>query len=150
MTGVEAAGFALAILPLLISSVEHYEDVTSCFARYRQFAPEVNRYQLRLKALRVIFRNEAELLLCNVIDPGAAELMLKNASQGTTIDPVIASNFALQLGRCAEACLATVEQLKQKLEEVGYEAQGLESVVAQCKNEQVRLNSPDNDKWIES
>ena len=140
MTGVEAAGLVLAILPLLISSVQQYDDITSCFARYRNLAPEVNRFQLRLKTQRTIFQNECRLLLSNVVDQGAADLIVDTASQSPNLDPWVVSDFALQLGRCGEACLATAEQIKERLEEIGYEGRSLESLVNECKGGQVSSN----------
>ena len=140
MAGVETAGLVLAVLPLLISSLQQYDHVTSCFARYRNFAPEVNRYQLRLKTQRTIYENECRLLLSNVIDRGAADLILDNASQNSNLDPQVVSDFALQLGRCGEACLTTAKQIKQRLEEIGHEGRVLESLVDECRSGQVGPN----------
>ena len=137
MTGIEAAGLVLAVLPLLISSVQQYDKVTSGFARYRNLAPEVKIYQLRLKTQRTIFQNECRLLLYNVTDRGTADRILDNTSQDWKPDPQVVSTFALQFDRCAEDCLTTVEQIKQKLEDIG---RTLESVVQERESGQVGRN----------
>ena len=135
---MEAAGLALAILPLIISSIENYENVSACFARFRHFAPEFNRFQLRLKAQKVIFDNECRLLLSNVVERETAEALFSDPLRSTHIDPNLASDFALQLGRCGEARYSTVEQIKQKLEEIGLEGQRFESAINHHRNKQVR------------
>ena len=142
---MQAAGLALAILPLIISSVENYENVSACFTRFRHFAPEVNPFQLSLKTQKVIFDNECRLLLSNVVERETAESLFSDHLRSTNIDPNLASDFALQLGRCGEACYAIVEQIKQKLEEIGLEGQKLESAVNHHRNEQVRQISHVND-----
>ena len=42
-------GLVLAILPLVISAAERYQDVASSFLRYRRFASEVSNLACRLK-----------------------------------------------------------------------------------------------------
>jgi hypothetical protein len=49
MTGVEAAGFVLGVLPLIISAAKHYKDVFKPFNRYRKFAPELELYYQQLR-----------------------------------------------------------------------------------------------------
>ena len=140
MAGVEAVGLALAILPLIISSIENYQNVSSRFARFRKFAPEVNRFQMSLKAQKAIFENECRLLLCNVTDQGTADLILTNPSQSSHVNHTMASDFALQMGRCGEACFKIVEQIKQELGEIGIDGERLQSVASQCTSDQVRPN----------
>jgi hypothetical protein len=77
MTGVEAAGFVLGVLPLMISAAEHYEDVFRPFKRYRKFAPELELYQQQLGTQKTIFRNECHLLLATLTNRQTAKEMLR-------------------------------------------------------------------------
>jgi hypothetical protein len=77
MTGVEAAGFVLGVLPLMISAAEHYEDVFRPFNRYRKFAPELELYQQQLGTQKTIFRNECHLLLATLTNRQTAKEMLR-------------------------------------------------------------------------
>ena len=45
MTGIKVAGLVLGVLPILISALEHFDNVGRPFSRYRNFTPEVRRFQ---------------------------------------------------------------------------------------------------------
>jgi hypothetical protein len=55
MSGMEAVGLVLGILPLIISAAEHYEDAFKPFKRYKKFAPELQLYQQQLGTQKTIF-----------------------------------------------------------------------------------------------
>jgi hypothetical protein len=79
MTGVEAAGLLLGVLPLMISAAEHYDDISRPFRRYLKFAPELKLYQHQLCTQKTIFRNECQKLLSMLIDRQTAKDMLKES-----------------------------------------------------------------------
>jgi hypothetical protein len=56
-------GLVLGIIPLLISTVEHYESVTLPFSTYCRHIKEGERCATSLAVQRTIFSNEAQLLL---------------------------------------------------------------------------------------
>ena len=75
MSGFEAAGLALAILPLILSAAKHYDSVLCPFRRYTRFAKEAKTYSKELGIQRTIFRNECRNLLKEVIDHDTASSM---------------------------------------------------------------------------
>ena len=83
MSGVEAAGLALAILPLILSAAKGYDNVLGPFIRYKRFAKEAKRYSKELDVQRTIFRNECRNLLEEVIEHDAASSMLELLTKET-------------------------------------------------------------------
>ncbi|PMD42142.1 hypothetical protein L207DRAFT_564528 [Hyaloscypha variabilis F] len=118
MTGVEAAGFVLGILPLMISAAEHYEDVFGPFNRYRKFAPELELYQQQLGTQKTIFRNECHLLLATLTNRQTAKDMLREGKHPSWDDPDLNERFSRQLGDSGVACKNIINLMRGKLGEI--------------------------------
>ena len=73
---MEAIGIILGVLPLLISAVEHYDDVLRPFIRYRTFISKAQQLHDEVETERTIFRTECQLLLAAVADQDVAIKML--------------------------------------------------------------------------
>lgn len=67
MSGVEAAGFILAAIPLVISFVEHYAEGVRTINRWRKYARELKSLCRRLRSEEELFRNMCELLLRDIV-----------------------------------------------------------------------------------
>ena len=63
MSGVEALGFILAALPLLISAAEHYREGLQPFKEWKRYPLEVEAFSRDLEGQRCLFRNTCEALL---------------------------------------------------------------------------------------
>jgi hypothetical protein len=98
MAGVEAAGFVLGVLPLMISAAEHYEDVFRPFKRYRKFATELDQYQQQLGTQKTIFRNECRLLLATLTNRLTAKEMLREGKHPSWGDPDLNESSLYSLG----------------------------------------------------
>lgn len=72
MSGVEAVGLALGVLPLIIVAIEKYEKISDLIGTYRKYSKAVGRFSTELAVQRVIFQNECVLLLSQVVDDGRA------------------------------------------------------------------------------
>jgi hypothetical protein len=131
MSGVEALGLVLGIVPLMISAAEHYEDVFRPFKRYRRFAPELDIYRQLLGAQKTIFRNECRLLLASLTGGQRASEMLKQKSHASWSDSILDERLSEQLGDSAEACLDVIGIMKAKLAVVEEEAASFASVIQQ-------------------
>jgi hypothetical protein len=118
MTGVEAAGFVLGVLPLMISAAEHYEDVFRPFNRYRKFAPELELYQQQLGTQKTIFRNECHLLLATLTNRQTAKEMLREGKHPSWEDLDLDERFSKQLGDSGVACKNIIDLMRGKLGEI--------------------------------
>lgn len=72
MSGVEAVGLALGVLPMIIVAIEKYEKIGDLIGTYRKYSKAVGRFSTELAVQRVIFQNECVLLLSQVVDDGRA------------------------------------------------------------------------------
>lgn len=128
MSGAEVA---LALLPLLISAVEHFNDCFRPLIRYRKFTSELNRLQQLLKIQRAIFRNQCRILLENAVNQDVANRMLEERNHLSWFDAETEKLLLDQLGSSREACIAVVELIDEKLQYIEKESSGLEIIIDQ-------------------
>jgi hypothetical protein len=119
MSGVEVLGLVLGILPLLVSAIEHYEDVLRPIRRYRQFTSKAQRFCDELEAERTVFQAECQLLLGVVVDLDVAKEMLSNPNHPSWRDEVVCTRFSCQLGTLGATCLSIVSKIEMKVNEIG-------------------------------
>lgn len=131
MSGIEAVGLVLGVLPLLISAAEHYDDVIKPFKRYRKFAPELENYQQQLGAQKTIFRNECHWLLSSIIGRQTAGEMLKNRTHGSWTDSSLDEKFSRQLGESGAACKTIIDLIQAKLKIIEEESESFGLVIQQ-------------------
>lgn len=131
MSGAEAVGLVLGILPLLISAAEHYDDVFRPFKRYRRFAPELESYQQALGCQKTIFRNECHWLLATLIGRQNAREMLKDKSHVSWADPDLDEKFSRQLGESGAACKTIIDLIQARLKIIEEETESFGLVIQQ-------------------
>ena len=134
MSGFEA-GIALAILPLLISAVEHYDDCLSPFARFKNFPKEAGRFIKLFNIQKAIFHNQCRILLEEVIEQDAAASMLRSSEHPFWCDTELEIQIVGLLDKSKVACADTIELINEKLSEVGSECQDLVTVM--CNSDMV-------------
>ena len=118
MSGAEAAGLALAILPLVLSAAKCYDQVLSPFHRYKRFAKEAKRYSGEFDIQRTIFRNECRNLLEEIIEHDAASSMLESLTTETWSDRQLEDRLAQQLGESKQACVTIIELIEERLQDI--------------------------------
>ena len=131
MSGFEVAGLALAILPLIFSAAERYDTVLRPFLRYKRYAKEVKTYSKELGIQRTIFRNECRNLLEEVIDHDSASRMLDLLAREAWSDCHLDAQLVQQLGESFKACVAIIELVEERLQDVEVENQELGAIVQQ-------------------
>jgi hypothetical protein len=80
MSGFETVGVALAVIPLIISAVEHYEDILGPITTYRKYSAVLKTFTTELNVQRDIFQNECVWILSPFTDAHDLEDMLKTPS----------------------------------------------------------------------
>ena len=130
MSGVEtAAGLALAILPLLLSAAEHYEDCFRPFLRYKRFAKEADYFRRQFSVQKVIFKNQCRFLLEKVVDHDVAASILDGESIPSQSVKQLERNLNELLGQSKEPCVAIIEMIKAKLSDIESESQELGTTI---------------------
>jgi hypothetical protein len=69
MTGAE---LALATLPLVVATLEHYNHAAAAYQRYRQYGNILRELQESLRIRRTVFNNDVIILLTAVVRKGEA------------------------------------------------------------------------------
>lgn len=131
MSGIEIAGLALAVLPILMSAVQQYNKCLSPFGRYKKFAKEARGYYVELDVQRIIFRSQCRNLLEEIVDHDMASSMLNSLTQKAWTNKKLDEKLAQQLGESLEACTALIELIEQRLQDISGESEGLKSIVEQ-------------------
>ena len=116
MSGVEVAGLALAILPLMVSAVDHYDRLLDSFRTYRCFSSKVKRLTDDLNIQRTIFRTECLLLLAPITTRASAQSMLDDLRNekwnSVAIDLKLSQHFDYLNATCKIVIAQVIEHLK--------------------------------------
>ena len=131
MSGIEAAGLALAILPLIVSAAEHYEDCFRPFLRYKKFAKEADFFRKLFSVQKAIFRNQCGILLQELVDHDTALAMLNGARHLSQITDDLERQLGELLGESKEPCVAIIETIHDKLSDIASESQQLGTTIEQ-------------------
>ena len=124
MSGFEAAGVLLGVLPLLVSAIEHYDDVLRPLQRFKDYAPELSRFQRRILAQKTIFRSQCQLLLVPITDHETANDMLDGPKHQEWSSKHLKAKLEQQLGYSAKACAETIKDIEDQLSIIQEKAEG--------------------------
>lgn len=141
---MEAVGIALAIIPLLIATAEQYDNCFYPLVRYRKFASEVSRFLEQLKFQKIIFRTQCRIILEFVIDRKDVARVLAAPTHSSPSNPDIETRLSEQLGESKEACVAIINLIDERLQDIEKESQDLEAVVKQDQTVTSFLSKAEN------
>lgn len=134
MAGVEVVvGLAIGVVPLLVSAIEHYDDVLRPFVTYRKFTSKAQRFHDGLEMERTIFRTECHLLLAAVADRGLAAEMLNDPHHPSWKDIAVCERFGRQLGSLGTTFASLLSKMVSSLEGLSEKSQEFNAVIAQPK-----------------
>ena len=129
MSGIEIVGIGLAVLPLLISAAEHYDDCIRPILRYRRIVAEIHLFQRNLQVHKTIFRNQCRILLEGAIEHDAAVRMLEvGPNDPSWGDQELEARLAKQLGASKDACLTSIELIDEKLRSIAKESLDMQAL----------------------
>lgn len=133
MSGFEIAGVALALLPLLISAAENYDRCAAPFSRFKNFPKEARRLLQGIDIQKVIFHNQCQILLENVVDQDVAAIMIQTAEHHLWHDIELEARLAQILEPSRGACIATIELIGECLKAVESDCQNSSASLAESK-----------------
>lgn len=131
MSGIEAVGLALAIIPLMVSARQRYEDCFRPFLKYERFTKEADVFRKLFSVQKTIFRNQCAFLLQELIEHDAALAILNGTRHLSEFDDDLEQRLNELLGVSKEACAAIMNAIHDKLLDMEGESQQLETAIQQ-------------------
>jgi hypothetical protein len=111
-------GIVLAVLPLIVSTAEHWDDVLLPFKTYRRYATELDQFQRSLKVQKTIFNNECCLLMAVCTGRDTARAMLSDRRHSHWTNRELDRKLGQLLGDSLETCQYTINSIQLKLKEL--------------------------------
>jgi hypothetical protein len=131
MSGIEVAGLAFGILPILIEVVKSYSTVADGLHTFRHYSKEVRAISLQLNVQNSIFLNHCRLLLRLVEDDKAAEDMLENRDDRRWTSAELNDKLNIVLRESFDLCRDIVEGTKEIIDEIKHELVRFDDLKAQ-------------------
>ena len=113
MSGIEIAGLAIGVLPLLVELVKSYSAMLRRAHTFRHYGKAVKSLSTQLDTQNGLFLNDIRLLLLCVEDEAVVESMLADASdQHWTMDD-LGQRLHLVLGNNFIICRNIIEEISE-------------------------------------
>lgn len=130
MSGAEVVvGLALGVLPLIVSTIEHYQGIGAKFQRYRRFTSEAQRLKRALHTQETIYRNEVHFLLSLAVCSADVSGMMMNVDDERWADDQVGARIAKRMGPSLSSCAETIEAIEASLGKIGAVHEGCQEVV---------------------
>ncbi|KAH7398767.1 hypothetical protein DE146DRAFT_504079 [Phaeosphaeria sp. MPI-PUGE-AT-0046c] len=136
MSGIEIAGLAFGVLPILIELVKSYSTVAEGLHTFRHYSREVKAISLQLNVQNGIFLNHCRLLLRLVEDDTAAENMLEDRSDRRWTSKELNDKLNTVLKESFDLCRAIVEGTKDVIDEIKGEMEKFDDLRAQKRKDE--------------
>ncbi|KAJ9615801.1 hypothetical protein H2200_001878 [Cladophialophora chaetospira] len=116
------AELTLAILPLVISALDHYTTVHRAVSRYQKFSQHVDEFAAQLRIQCGIFQTSVQLVLATEVGDEQAVHMLGDendvAWNDSELDSQLSERFSPVTVAAVKDCLSLIQQKIQKLLEM--------------------------------
>ncbi|KAL9116231.1 MAG: hypothetical protein Q9227_000602 [Pyrenula ochraceoflavens] len=117
MSGVEAAGFVLAAIPLVVKGLECYVHGVGTIKRYFKYKHELKSLLRTLKTEYDIFRNTCEELLEGLVQAQKMAILLQECGGNQWKDPAIEKKLKNRLQGAYSGYLETLDDMQLAVEE---------------------------------
>jgi hypothetical protein len=117
MSGFDVIGVVLAVVPLVISALEHYEKGVSAIFRYQHYKREVKDITLVLRTEEALYSNICELLLSDIVSPDELRLLLEDLGGSRWSDPELSVKLKTRLGHSYNVYMGRVQDIASVFEE---------------------------------
>lgn len=116
MSGIEIAGLAFGVLPILIEVVKSYSTVSKKVHTLRHYSKEIKSISAQLKVHNGIFLNEVRLLLRSIEDEDEVESMLEDAADGRWTSRQLNEKLRTVLRDSFDICHSVIEEMRETIE----------------------------------
>ena len=121
MSGIEVAGLAFGVLPILIEVVKSYKDIAKRARTLRHYSKEIKSISEQLSVHNGIFLNEVRLLLRAVEAEEDVESMLSDAADLRWTSRNLNEKLRTVLQDSFEVCCDIIEDTKDIVESMSDE-----------------------------
>lgn len=119
VTGIEAAGLALAILPLFVNQIDAYVRGIEKIKAVRRYRRELQGYSMRLSTQHAILLNTLEQALEGVVDEeDEVGELIRNPQSDAWQDPVLQKRLRQKLDRNYEVFVGNMNGLSESLKQL--------------------------------
>jgi hypothetical protein len=122
MSGFEATGVVLGVLPLIISAIENYEKIIDPIVIYRSYSKALKTFTTELNVQRDIFQNECIWILSRFVSGHELEEMLKDPShqlrENIQKDRSLDRNVSRTIGPSYRQILDILQLIKSSLDDI--------------------------------
>jgi hypothetical protein len=116
MAGVEAAGFVLAALPLVIGGLKSYGEGVQTIRRWLRYAAHIEKLTNRLDDENTKFLNNCELILQDLVPAADLEILLASPGGPRWKDAELQQQLQEILGRSFMPYMRAVEDIERATE----------------------------------
>jgi hypothetical protein len=113
MSGIEIAGLAIGVLPLLVELVKSYSAILRRAHTFRHYGKAVKSLSTQLDTQNGLFMNEIRLLFLCVEDEAVVESMLADASDQHWTRHDLGKRLHLALGDNFIICRNIIEEISE-------------------------------------
>jgi hypothetical protein len=118
MSGIEATGIILGVIPLLISTLEHYADGVDTIQNWRRYKYELKAILGNLKTEHSIFTNTCEKFLDGLLKDQVLQKALDNPDEFDWQDPAFERQLRQRLHKSYDSFMFNVSGMRDALEEL--------------------------------
>ncbi|EMD92419.1 hypothetical protein COCC4DRAFT_162540 [Bipolaris maydis ATCC 48331] len=131
MSGLEIAGLAVGVLPILFEVVKSYSIIRDKIRTFRRCNQELEDVFVEFKAIRVIFFNEVRLLLRSMEIKKQVKLDLEECNNRRWANQETEDRFRAVLQDNYDACREIIQHISRYLEEIASELENFEPFLSQ-------------------
>jgi hypothetical protein len=131
MSGLEIAGLAFGVLPILIEVIKSYSEISKTFNTLRGYSREMKSISEQLKIHNGIFLNEVRLLLRSIEDEKEVESMLNEADDRRWKARDLNDKIAAVLGESFDLCRSIIESTKDIIDAMGDDMARFDEILEQ-------------------
>lgn len=115
MSGLEVAGIVLAVIPLFISAIEHYEDGLGPvkMLRLSVYRRQLAHYRTKLVLEYGLYTNALEELLVDIVPRQDLRNMITQGSGPLWRDPMLDNRLKERLGMIYDTYLLVMRQMQE-------------------------------------
>ncbi|CAI0644042.1 unnamed protein product [Colletotrichum noveboracense] len=114
----EAVGIVLGAVPLLISALEHYQDIIGPVVRFKNWRGELGTIILRLVTERASYDQNLRIMLLRAVGSDDLEQMIADPQSQTWRSEGFAEDMKIELGRAYDPCMGLVKNIAGTLETI--------------------------------
>lgn len=114
----EVVGIVLGAAPLLISALEHYQDIAGPVVRFKNWRGELGTIITRLKTERISYGQNLEIMLLRTVGSDDLKRMIADPQSQLWRSDDFVEDMEIELGSAYDQCMGLVRNIAATLETI--------------------------------